>query len=100
MEQITLKLASGDVVVDRPLGPYELGKVLREHVDPGERHWQAAVTADADSDMAGVDPDTAWMLAGDESFGCYRTDGAWHATLWVKEWPRRPSRHHKHYSIP
>ena len=42
--------------------------------------------------MSGVDPATGWTVCADEGFGAYRTDGAWHATLWVKEWPRRPSR--------
>lgn len=92
LEQLAYKLAGGDVLVDRPLGPYEIGQLLREHVDPGERLWQSQVTADGDSAMAGVDPATGWTLAADETFGAYRTDGAWHATLWVKEWPRRPSR--------
>jgi hypothetical protein len=78
--------------VDAPLTQYEIGTRLREHVDPGERHWQSLVAADGDSEMSNVDPSTGWMLAADETFSTYRTDGAWHATLWVKEWPRRPSR--------
>lgn len=92
LEALAFKLAGGDLIVDRPLTEYEIGTRLREHIDPGERRWQSQVIADGDSEMAGVDPATAWTLAADETFTTYRTDGAWHATLWVKEWPRRPSR--------
>ena len=45
-----------------------------------------------------VDPDArsgrglrlhrAWPLAADEGWSSYRTDGAWHVTYWVAEWPR------------
>ena len=30
----------------------------------------------------------AWPLATDTSWSSYRTDGGWHATYWVAEWPR------------
>jgi hypothetical protein len=37
LDQPAFKLAGGDVLVDRALGPYDVGLLLREHVDPGER---------------------------------------------------------------
>jgi hypothetical protein len=92
LERLAYKLAAADVVVDGMLGPRQVGQLLRQHVDPGERLHQSATVAAGDRGMAGVDPSTAWTLAADEGFAALRTDGAWHATLWVKEWPRRPSR--------
>jgi hypothetical protein len=91
LEQLAYKLAAADVLVDGMLTPRQIGQVLREQVDPGERLWQSATVA-ADPEMRGVDPGTGWLLAADEEFASYRTDGAWHATLWVKEWPRRRAR--------
>lgn len=29
-----------------------------------------------------------WPLASDEAWSAFRTDGAWHATFWMAEWPR------------
>lgn len=29
-----------------------------------------------------------WPMATDEAWAAYRSDGAWHATFWVSEWPR------------
>ena len=92
LEQLAYKLAAADVVVDGMLSDRQVGQVLREQVDPAERLYQSATLAAGDIEMAGVDPQTAWTLAADESFAALRTDGAWHTTLWVKEWPRRPSR--------
>jgi len=89
MEQLAYKLASVDVLVDGMLSARQIGRVLREHVDPSEHLWQSQTTAAGDAAMAGVDPATAWTLASDETLTAYRTDGAWHTTLWVKEWPRR-----------
>ncbi len=31
-----------------------------------------------------------WPMAIDASWSCLRTDGAWHATYWIAEWPRIP----------
>ena len=106
LEQVAYKLAGGDILVDGILSARQVGQVLRQHVDPSEHLYQSALTAgtestsDADASPydaaagadAGFDPVSAWTLAGDESFGTHRTDGAVHTTLWVKEWPRRPSR--------
>jgi hypothetical protein len=29
-----------------------------------------------------------WPMAVDVEWGCLRTDGTWHATYWIAEWPR------------
>ncbi|GAB3589341.1 hypothetical protein GCM10027446_01420 [Angustibacter peucedani] len=93
LEQVAYKLASGEVVVDGMLSPRQVGEVLRRHVDPGEHRYQAEISAEGQTpDLAGMDTETAWTLVGEERFSVHRTDGAVHTTLWVKEWPRRPSR--------
>lgn len=33
-------------------------------------------------------PATGWPLAADDGWSSYRTDGVWHATYWISEWPR------------
>lgn len=33
-------------------------------------------------------PRFAWPTAADEWWAAFRTDGAWHATFWIAEWPR------------
>jgi membrane protein implicated in regulation of membrane protease activity len=93
LEQVAYKLASGEVLVDGALSVRQIGEVLRRHVDPSEHRYQAEISAEGDSAvLAGIDPASAWTLLGDEHFSTHRTDGAVHTTLWVKEWPRRPSR--------
>jgi hypothetical protein len=92
LEALAYKLAAGDILVEGMLSARQVGQVLREHVDPAERAEQATIAAEGSVGLAGVDPSTPWTLAADEEFGRHRTDGAWHATFWVKEWPRRASR--------
>lgn len=31
----------------------------------------------------------AWALAADEGWSAYRSDGDWHVTYWIAEWPRQ-----------
>jgi hypothetical protein len=40
------------------------------------------------ADSGGVAPSAAFPTAADTSWGCYRTDGAVHATAWIAGWPR------------
>ena len=92
LEQFAYKLAASDILVEGILTPRQLGQVLREQADPAERLWQSQLVAAGDTGMAGVDPAVGWPLAADEQFHLLRTDGAFHTTLWVAEWPRRRTR--------
>jgi hypothetical protein len=73
------QLRAADVVVDRLLGEPEVAHAMRVAVDPDARAarvrpgWRLA---------------HGWPVAADEGWSRYRTDGAWHATYWVAEWPR------------
>jgi hypothetical protein len=91
LEAFAYRLAGADILVEGMLSPRQIGAVLRAHADPAERLWQTQ-PAPADSLEPGVDPASPWLLAAEEGFGSYRTDGAWHTTLWVQEWSRRPVR--------
>ena len=92
LEAFAYRMAGADLLVEGMLTPRQLGAVLRAHADPAERLWQTQPTAEGEALEAGLDPSSAWLLAADETFSAYRTDGAWHATLWVQEWSRRPVR--------
>jgi hypothetical protein len=59
------QLRLADLEPGRPLGPRELRQLLSAD---GRRS-------------------RPWPLAAEEAWGTYRTDGAWHATYWIAEWP-------------
>jgi hypothetical protein len=73
------QLRNADLIVDRVLGEPELAAALRVAVDPDFR---------ARSSRPALRPCGAWPVAADEGWSTYRTDGAWHVTYWVAEWPR------------
>jgi hypothetical protein len=69
------------VAADRALSPDELAHVLTASTSP------AAAGAGSSSPAGSAWP-LAWPLAWDEEWSCLRTDGTWHATYWIAEWPR------------
>jgi hypothetical protein len=66
------QLRNAELTVDRVLSPGELAGVVGRAVDHTPRTWRRS----------------PWPMATDEAWACYRTDGTWHATYWVAEWPR------------
>jgi len=70
-----------DVVVDGVLDRAALSAVLAEAVQPAP-HWAAPSQARAPTDG---DP---WPMGTEVGWDAVRTDGTWHATYWVSEWPR------------
>lgn len=66
-------LSGGDVTVDGLLSPSHLATVIRSAADP---------------DCRESDPIATWPSATVVSWNHYRTDGAVHATYWIREWPR------------
>jgi hypothetical protein len=73
------QLQAADVTVERVLDEHEMVVALREGFDARNRScsgigWPAR-----------LDP---WPMASDEAWSAYRTDGSWHATFWIAEWPR------------
>jgi hypothetical protein len=52
------------------------------------RHLATALRAAGDPSCTDIAEDFAWPSATVVSWSHYRTDGAVHATYWVREWPR------------
>lgn len=82
-------LAGAEVVVDGPLPPRLLARVVRVAFDPGARSGLTARTA-ADPERTGVAPEALWPAVTDDGWAVYRAGTAHHAVYWVEEWPRLP----------
>jgi hypothetical protein len=112
IESLHRALDGADITVDGILGPGALGRVIGEafapvasnssdpdRSGPGDRadgqlngqlngrlNGRLTVMA-ARSDEASIRP-WPWPLAIEPSWDAVRTDGTWHATYWIAEWPR------------
>ncbi len=64
-------LRAADIDVSRTLSGVGLGAALAAGFHGGTGHWR-----------------TPWPVAVESTWSAVRTDGAWHATYWVAEWPR------------
>jgi hypothetical protein len=87
LEAVGDRLAAADVAVDGVLRPRMLARAIRLAYDPYARPLFTG-RRDEDVDSGGVAPSAAFPTAADTSWGCYRTDGAVHATAWIAGWPR------------
>jgi hypothetical protein len=81
------QLRTAEIDVDHALGPRELGAVIRTAFDPWSR-VELARRAGVHPDLPGPRPERAWPSSSVESWASWRTDGTWHATFWIAEWPR------------
>ena len=86
-ERLAEGLEAAEVSVLGALGPGQLTRVLRTAFDPYARAELAALEA-ADPARQGLSEANAWPLGAREHWEHYRSDGAWHATFWIGEWPR------------
>ncbi len=73
------QLQGADLLVDRVLDQAELVAAIRSAVDP---------PASGSARPAAGPGSSPWPVATDERWSVYRTDGAFHVTYWVEEWPR------------
>lgn len=91
------QLLDADVEVERVLGARALAAVVRRTgevapalLQPGQADGGGRGRAGAG--QGGRCPPCAvgwpWPVALEEEWGCLRTDGTWHATYWIAEWPR------------
>jgi hypothetical protein len=87
LEALAERLTSADVRVVGALRPGMLAAVIRVAFDPWSRPGLARLAA-ADPDRDGIDEAAAWPVGTENSWGLYRTDGAFHATYWIASWPR------------
>lgn len=83
------RLRATEVEVDGALQPRMLARAFRLAFDPYGR-TNLSRLAVADPDREGVDPALFGPITSDEDWSTYRTDGAWHRTYWVAQWPRLP----------
>ncbi|HEY2565531.1 MAG TPA: SCO6880 family protein [Acidimicrobiales bacterium] len=87
------QLEAADVTVDGVLGPGALASVFRE---AGSALSDLAAPPGPSPRGAGrplaqpVEPSTAWPwpMATEPTWDAVRTDGTWHTTYWIAEWPR------------
>lgn len=82
MSTVLAALRSADLSPSDWLTPGDLAVILRSAYDPAvagalERHGEI-----------GRDLATAGPVAVTESWGCLRSDSAYHCVLWISEWPR------------
>ena len=81
------QLHSAEIDVDHVLGERELGALIRTAFDPWAR-GEIGRRAGIHPDLRGPRPQSVWPSATVESWATWQTDGTWHATFWVAEWPR------------
>ena len=81
------QLRAAEVVVDGALSPRMLARAIRLAFDPASRAALTLIAA-TDPERQGAAPANTWPLATHDTWAAYRSDGAWHATYWVAEWPR------------
>ena len=79
-------LRTAGLLADDPLTAGELAAVLRGRLDP--TCMRKASTGSLAERLGLVQPANAGPLAVDVEWGRLRTDGAWHRTYWIAEWPR------------
>ena len=82
MATVTAALRTADLVPSGWLTPGQVAVILRSAYDPA-----IAATLERHGDI-GQDLATAGPVAVNETWGRIRTDSAYHATLWINEWPR------------
>lgn len=76
IDRLRQQLGAADVAVERVLDDRALAAALRRGLEAsGDRCPPCGVG-------------WPWPLVVEEEWAALRTDGAWHATYWVAEWPR------------
>lgn len=86
-ERIAQGLEAAEVRVLGALSPGQLARALRIAFDPFSTTELAALEG-VDPARDGLGEVSAWPLGAHESWDCYLTDGAVHATYWIGGWPR------------
>ena len=84
---LSSSLLAAEITVDGALTPRLVAQVLRTSFDPGCRARLASIGS-RDPSRAGTSLTNAGPMDAEEAWSTFRSDGAWHATYWVAEWPR------------
>jgi hypothetical protein len=80
-------LMGTEVTVEGALTPRLTAHALRCAFDPSSRRPLATIAA-RECDRDGTALVNAGPVAANEQWSVYRSDGAWHTTYWIAEWPR------------
>jgi hypothetical protein len=88
LENFARRLDAAEVEVMHALGPRRLAAAFRLAFDPQSRsHLNKVAAADPSRDE-GVSARNAWPQFTETHWSWYRTNGAFHTTYWIAEWPR------------
>ncbi|HXA27660.1 MAG TPA: SCO6880 family protein [Candidatus Angelobacter sp.] len=87
LDALATGLRRADVAVRGIFSPRMLAAAFRYAVDPPAREHLAHRTA-ANPDLAGASPRNAFPRRSLAMWSALQTEGAYHATYWVSEWPR------------
>jgi hypothetical protein len=84
---LATRLVTSEISVQGALTPRLVARTLRTAFDPACRNTvnQFGVR---EPERDGVSPNNAGPMSSDETWRAYRSDGAWHRTYWIAEWPR------------
>lgn len=87
LTSLSTTLLGAEVVVEGALTPRLLAHALRTAFDPASRARLAGIGS-RQPERAGTSIANAGPIAAEEGWSAFRSDGAWHATYWIAEWPR------------
>jgi hypothetical protein len=80
-------LDGADITVGGVLGPEALAREVGESYAPGG-DADGRTTGGNAHPLAGVGPMWPWPVTVEAHWDAVHTDGTWHATYWIAEWPR------------
>lgn len=84
---LSSQLAGAEVEVEGALTPRLVAHAMRTAFEPKSRTALAHMAA-REPERAGTALANAAPLVAETSWSHYRSEGAWHATYWIAEWPR------------
>lgn len=84
---LSTRLVAAEVSVDGALTPRLVAKALRTGFEPSSRDGLARAAARA-PERDGTSINNAAPVFAEASWSSYQSDGAWHRTYWIAEWPR------------
>lgn len=87
LTSLSSSLMSTEVVVEGALTPRLLAHALRTSFDPGSRSRLASIGS-RQPERVGTSQANAGPMATEENWSTFHSDGAWHASYWIAEWPR------------
>jgi len=88
MRLFTQRLEGADLTVSAPLTPAEWARAMRLRLDPASRMALDGLSRTLGEAAGACTPANAAPLAAKSNWTSWQTDGAWHRSLYVSDWPR------------